>query len=185
MFGGFAWWCRVLDSRHIKSGVWFQLHSYEDVCGKRLIPLCLSIPNSDGCLVNKNCVWSWVAQAACILVWRVCYILPGEWWLKWCVSYTREVIRLLVNYIFINTRLFNCSYSFLDTNVWLPVSQNSFLDTSSWLLFSRNWFLDTSLWIPTSVHKGRLMLPCTVWVIIIIKGVVVTVARSWSCQCAL
>ena len=39
--------------------------------------------------MDKTCVW--VAQAACILVWCVCYILPGEIrLLKWCVPSTRE-----------------------------------------------------------------------------------------------
>ena len=43
---------------------------------KLLIPCCLCLPSNDRYPVDKNCVW--VAQAACLLLWRVRCILPGK-----------------------------------------------------------------------------------------------------------
>ena len=80
---------RALNSGSKSPGFDFHCWSCVEVLDKLLIPHCLCLPGSNGYLVAEYYVW--VAEVACILVWLVRCILPGEMrLLKWCVSYTRE-----------------------------------------------------------------------------------------------
>ena len=69
---------RALGSR--SKGLGFHFHCLCWTCvkvsGKLLIPLYLCLLSSGGYLVDENCTW--VAQAACILVWCALYSPRGN-----------------------------------------------------------------------------------------------------------
>ena len=85
----------ALDSKSQYLG--FDSHCWSCVevswSGKLLVPHCLCLSSSDGFLQleDENCYW--VAQAVCILAWRVCCILPENMRLLECVLLSQALGR--------------------------------------------------------------------------------------------